>query len=72
MATMGTRKLNNSSPLIGNLGIEARPRAGTMTGQFTAAIVEGALCAPVSLVSDSPIMPEGFLTYTDLMPSSEL
>jgi hypothetical protein len=72
VATLGTRKLTNPNPLIGNFGIEARPRVGTPTGTLTAAIVVGAVCAPSAPISESPIMPEGFLTYTDLMPSSQL
>jgi hypothetical protein len=72
VAAVGKRKLNNPNPLVDNFGIEGHPPAGAVTGQFTAAIVVGALCAPVSPISDSPIMPQGFITYTDLMPSSKL
>ena len=72
MAALGTRKLNNPNPFIGNFEIEARPHAGVPTGTLTSATVVGALCAPAAPISESPIMPEGFLTYTNLMPSSQL
>jgi hypothetical protein len=73
VAALGTRKLNNPNPFIGDFELEIRPRAGGVpTGTLTAATVVGTLCAPAAPISESPIMPEGFLTYTNLMPSSQL
>lgn len=33
--------------------------------------VTGVLCLPHGFASSNPIMPDGFITYTDLAPSSD-
>jgi hypothetical protein len=63
MAEMGSRSLK-SNPLV--LGMEI----GTYPGPIVVGTVVGtAICAPANPVSMSPIMPEGFVTYTGINPT---
>lgn len=71
MAKMGSRNLK-SNPLLGKAtGVHRPTPGGSVTPFATGTIVTGVLCTPTSPNSGSPIMPEGFITYTGLMPSFE-
>jgi hypothetical protein len=42
------------------------------TASFTAGVFTvGVICTPIDPISASPIMPEGFITHTDFIPSSD-
>jgi hypothetical protein len=46
------------NPLIARAESDVRIATGSIVGTV--------LCAPANPISTSPIMPEGFITYTDL------
>jgi hypothetical protein len=57
VAEVGTRNLKKN-PLIARAESDVRIATGSIVGTV--------LCAPANPISTSPIMPEGFITYTDL------
>jgi len=65
MATMGNRRLS-LTPKFQFTSVESQPKTDTQGVVMLSGDV--ILCAPVSAISITPIMPEGFITDSQLMP----
>jgi hypothetical protein len=65
MAEMGNRKLNPNL-ITPTTDVDLRPYQ--LNVRLTASLTVGIFCAPAS-VSNSPIMPAGFISHTDIIPS---
>jgi hypothetical protein len=63
MAEMGSRDLK-SNPLV----VGTASEAGIVTGSIVGTVIS----APANPISAGPIMPEGFITYTDFKPTSDI
>ena len=66
MAEMGNRGLK-SNPLLTPTGDAAKLSIGLMAGAFVGTVI----CAPANPISMVPIMPDGFVTYTDFDPAAD-